>query len=83
VCGAAGLADQLKSATDDAIAAGQVPAELQGELETATVELQNEINCPVEPEEEEEDEHGNEGKGKKKGHDKDETTTIETTTEEG
>jgi hypothetical protein len=85
VCGAAGLADDLKNAADAAIAAGQVPPEFQGELTEATTELQNDINCPVEPEEEDNEGEGNgnggNGKGKGKGHDKDGTTTLGTTTE--
>lgn len=82
VCGAAGLADQLKDAVDAAVSAGQVPPELRGEVEQAALDLQNGVNCPAPPEEEEED--GEKGKGKKKGHDKETTTvgTTVTTTEE-
>ena len=74
-CGAARLADELKDAVDAAIANGQVPAALRGELERTSTDLQNEINCP--------EEHGKEEKGKdeKKGHDDNggETTTLGTT----
>jgi hypothetical protein len=74
-CGAARLADELKDAVDAAIANGQVPAALRGELERTSTDLQNEVNCP--------EEHGKEDKGEKKGHDEGgETTTqsSETTT---
>jgi hypothetical protein len=86
VCGAAGLADELESAVETAVAEGDVPPELRPELEAAAVELQNGINCPPEPEEEEQ--NGESGKGKNKGHDTDtdtgtgSTTTTGTTTEE-
>ena len=77
-CGAAELADDLKNAVDDAIAAGRVPSDLQSELAETALELRNGVNCPVEPEKPEPP-----GKGKKKGHDDDDqvTTTIGTTTE--
>jgi hypothetical protein len=75
-CGAARLADELKDAVDAAIANGQVPVALRGELERTSTDLQNEVNCP--------EEHGDKGKGKKEGHDEKsgETTTqsSETTT---
>jgi hypothetical protein len=83
VCGAAGLADQLKDAVDAAVSAGEVPPELRGELQQAALDLQNGVNCTEEPEEEKEE--GEEGKGKKKGHDKNTTTvgaTVTTTEEE-
>lgn len=84
VCGAAQLADELKNAVEAAVASGQVPAELQGELEGTALELQNGVNCTAEPEEQEEKDEGENGKGKKKGHDKDdEGITLSTTTEEG
>jgi hypothetical protein len=85
VCGAAGLADELKNAVDAAVASGQVPPEFESELEGTALELQNGVNCPAEPEEEVEEEQGNEGEngeGKKKGQDKDDGITLETTTEE-
>ena len=81
VCGAAGLADELKNAVESAIASGEVPAELQRELEGAALELQNGVNCTAEPADEKKDEDEND-KGKKKGHDKDDGITLETTTEE-
>ena len=80
VCGAAGLADELKNAVDSAVASGQVPPELQRELEGAALELQNGVNCTAEPEEEKDEDEND--KGKKKGHDKDDGITLETTTEE-
>jgi hypothetical protein len=79
VCGAAGLADQLKDAVDAAVSAGQVPSELQGELQQAALDLQNGLNCPARPEEEEPEE-GENAQGKKKGHDETGTVTLGTTT---
>jgi hypothetical protein len=81
VCGAAAIADELKNAVDAAVASGQVPPELQRELEDAALELQNGVNCTEEPEEEDDE------KGK---HDKDadgitlddDGITLDTTTEE-
>jgi hypothetical protein len=70
VCGAAGLADQLKEAVEAAVSGGQVPPAFQDELEQTATDLQNEVNCEEKPEDK--------GKGKKKGHD-DETTTLGTT----
>jgi hypothetical protein len=89
-CGAAQQADDLRHAADDAIAAGQIPASYQDNLESAVVNLQNTANCV------EEDDHNGPGKEedkpkpkpKPKGHDKHEddvTTTADTvgtTTEE-
>jgi hypothetical protein len=83
VCGAAQLADELKNAVDAAVASGQVPAELEAELEGTVLELQNGVNCTAEPEEQEEEDEGEKDKGKKKGHDKDDDgVTLSTTTEE-
>jgi hypothetical protein len=82
-CGAAQQADDLRHAADDAIAAGDIPAAYQDELDSAVVNLQNTANCT---EEEDEEEHG---KDNDKGHDKhgDDVTittdTLATTTEEG
>ena len=82
-CGAARQADDLRHAADDAIAAGDIPAAYQDELESAVVNLQNTANCTEEGDEDKE--HGN---GKAKGHDKHDegvtitTDTIGTTTEE-
>jgi hypothetical protein len=70
VCGAAGLADQLKEAVEAAVSGGQVPPAFQDELEQTATDLQNEVNCEEKPKDK--------GKGKKKGHD-DETTTLGTT----
>ena len=80
-CGAAQLADELKDAVDAAIANGQVPAALRGELARTSTDLQNEVNCPEEhPEDNGKDENKGEDKGEKKGHDKSgETTTLGTT----
>ena len=90
-CGAARQADDLRHAADDAIAAGDIPAAYQDELESAVVNLQNTANCT---EEEDHEDHGKgkgegegKGEGKGKGHDKhDESTvmtdTVGTTTEE-
>ena len=87
VCGAAQQADVLNDAVNDAVAKGQIPSALQGELENVVSELVNNVNCE-EPAEEEDEEKGN---GKGKGKDKDDegeetvpaTTTLvpETTTE--
>jgi hypothetical protein len=80
-CGAAQQADDLRHAADDAIAAGDIPAAYQDELESAVVNLQNTANCT----EEKDEEHG---KDKAKGHEKHDegvtitTDTIGTTTEE-
>ena len=83
-CGAAAKADELKDATEQAIAAGDVPAAYQDDLESAVVNLQNTANCSDESGGEGEDDHG---EGKAKGHDKQddggvtvETDTIGTTT---
>ena len=81
-CGAAKQADDLKHAADDAIAAGDIPAAYQDDLEAAVVNLQNTANCT-----EEKDDEGH-GKGKAKGHDKHEdgltvpTDTLGTTSED-
>ena len=87
-CGAARQADDLRHAADDAIAAGDIPAAYQDELESAVLNLQNTANCT---EQEAPEDHG-EGEGKKeekaKGHDKHEdavtvpTDTLGTTTED-
>ena len=83
-CGAAQQAYDLKHAADEAIAAGDIPAAYQDELESAVENLQNTANCT---EEGDEDEQGK-GKGKAKGHDKHDegvtitTDTVGTTTEE-
>ena len=84
-CGAARQADDLRHAADDAIAAGDIPAAYQEELESAVVNLQNTANCT----EEDSEDHGKgEDKGKGRGHDKHDesetvmTDTVGTTTEE-
>jgi hypothetical protein len=75
-CGAAQQADDLRHALEDAVAAGEIPAAYQDELEAAVENLQNTANCT-----EEGDEDNEHGKGKAKGHDKhDEGVTITTDT---
>ena len=75
-CGAAQQADDLRHAVEDAVAAGEIPAGYQDELEAAVENLQNTANCT-----EEGDEDNEHGKGKAKGHDKhDEGVTITTDT---
>ena len=64
-CGAAAKADELKDATEQAIAAGDVPAAYQDDLESAVENLQNTANCTDEGE----DDEGH-GPGEAKGHDK-------------
>ena len=82
-CGAAQQADDLRHTVEDAVAAGEIPAAYQDELEAAVENLQNTANCTDEGEEDKEH-----GKGKAKGHDKDDegvtitTDTLGTTTEE-
>jgi hypothetical protein len=71
VCDAAKRADELKDAVDAAVAGGEVPSVFRDELERTATDLQNQVNC-----EKKDEEHG---KGKKKGQDKDETTTLGTT----
>jgi hypothetical protein len=51
-CGAATKADELKDAAEQAIAAGDIPASYQDDLESAVVNLQNTANCTEEPENE-------------------------------
>lgn len=81
VCGAAQQADALNDSVNGAVANGQIPRALQGELQNVVAELVNTVNC----EEPEEEENGN---GKGKGKDKDDeavvtdtTITVGTTTE--
>lgn len=89
-CGAATKADELKDAAEQAIAAGDVPAAYQDDLESAVVNLQNTANCTDEGR----DDEGH-GPGEAKGHDKPpkhdkhdppppvSTDTIGTTTDKG
>jgi hypothetical protein len=65
VCGAAVAADELQTATVDAINRGGVPGPFQEELTGAVNGLVNEVNCPPPPQQTEED-HEGKGKGKKK-----------------
>jgi hypothetical protein len=70
VCGAAVAADDLQTATVDAINRGRVPGPFQEELSGAVNGLVNEVNCPPPPQPaqtEEDDEEDDEGKGNKKG----------------
>ena len=82
-CGAAQEADDLRHAVEDAVAAEEIPAAYQDELEAAVENLQNTANCT-----EGGDQDKEHGKGKAKGHDKHDegvtitTATIGTTTEE-
>jgi hypothetical protein len=88
-CAAATKADELKDAAEQAIAAGDVPAAYQDDLESAVVNLQNNANCTDEGEGDEDH-----GPGEAKGHDKPlkhdkhgppppvSTDTIDTTTDE-
>ena len=62
-CGAAHAADELQTATIQAIERGQVPPEFQEELTAAANALVNEVNCPPPPEEAEEDEDKDEDEG--------------------
>jgi hypothetical protein len=90
-CAAATKADELKDAAEQAIAAGDVPAAYQDDLESAVVNLQNNANCTDEGEGEGDEDHG---PGEAKGHDKPlkhdkhgppppvSTDTIDTTTDE-
>jgi hypothetical protein len=48
-CGAARQADALKDEAEAAIAAGDIPAELQSELISTVDELVNTVNCPAPP----------------------------------
>lgn len=90
-CGAATKADDLKDAAEQAIAAGEVPAAYQDDLESAVVNLQNTANCTNESGGEDEEGPGQGHKKPKpphkpKGHDKHDdgvtvgTDTIGTTT---
>ena len=87
-CGAARQADDLRHAADDAIAAGDIPAAYQDELESAVLNLQNTANCTQEEDHEDHGKGKGEDKDKGKGHDKHDesetvmTDTVGTTTEE-
>jgi hypothetical protein len=90
-CGAARQADELRHATDEAIASGAVPASYRDDLESAVTNLQNTANCPepappAAPEDNGKEKGKETGKGEKKGHGKHDagiTSTTGTTTEEG
>ncbi len=66
ICGAAHSADEL----DGAVAESEVPAELRSELEAATEQLVNSVNCPPPPEPKKDEKQGEEG-GRDTGHDED------------
>jgi hypothetical protein len=59
VCGAAHSADEL----DGAVAEAEVPAEIRAELEAATEQLVNSVNCPPPPEPKKEKKDEDEGNG--------------------
>jgi hypothetical protein len=72
VCHAAGLADDLNSQVNAAIAAGKVPRRFQDDLRARAAELVNTVNCPAPAQtqtttqQDNGDEDGN-GKAKQKG----------------
>ena len=75
VCHAAGLADDLNSQVNAAIAARKVPRRFQDDLRARATELVNTVNCPSSapaPTTTQEDngDEGSNGKGKKKGKEK-------------
>ena len=84
VCHAAGLADDLNSQVNAAIAAGKVPRRFQDDLRARATELVNTVNCsvpaPTTTQEDNGDEDGN-GEGKKKGKKKQEETEPPITVE--
>jgi hypothetical protein len=86
VCRAAGLADDLSSQVNAAIAAGKVPRRFQDDLRARATELVNSVNCPQAAPATTQEESGGEndngegnGKGKKKGHGKKQETQTEPT----
>ena len=79
-CGAAKQADDLKHAADEAIAAGEIPAAYQDDLEAAVVNLQNTANCDSEGGDENEGNDQGKGKDKDKGHDTQDGVTVTTET---
>jgi hypothetical protein len=79
-CGAAKQADDLKHAADEAIAAGEIPAAYQDDLEVAVVNLQNTANCDSDEGDENDGNDQGKGKDKGKGHDKDDGVTVTTET---
>lgn len=71
ICGAAHSADEL----DGAVAEAEVPAEIRSELEAATEQLVNSVNCPPPPEpKKKEKDKGKQEEGKDHGHDEDSST---------
>jgi hypothetical protein len=68
-CGAAQAADELQTATIQAIERGQVPTEFQEELAAAAGALVDEVNCPPPPEEPDEDAGEDDDEDKDKGKD--------------
>ncbi len=79
-CGAATKADDLKDAAEQAIAAGEIPAAYQDDLESAVVNLQNTANCTEEGGDEDEGGPGK-NKDKGKGHDKHDDGGVTVTTD--
>ena len=68
ICGAAQAADDL----DGAVAEADLPAELRSELEAATEQLVNSVNCPPPPEpKKEEQDKGKQEEGDDHGQDED------------
>jgi hypothetical protein len=71
VCHAAGLADDLNSQVNAAIAAGKVPRRFQDDLRARATELVNTVNCPAPPQTTTQEDNGDDnGNGKKKGKEK-------------
>jgi hypothetical protein len=68
ICGAARSADEL----DGAVAEADVPAELRSELEAATEQLVNSVNCPPPPEPEKDEKKDEEKEKKEDEHGQDE-----------
>jgi hypothetical protein len=67
LCGAAHSADEL----DGAVAEADIPSELRSELEAATEQLVNSVNCPPPPEPEKPEKDDGEEKGEDDGQDED------------
>ena len=88
VCRAAGLADDLGSQVQAAIAAGKVPRRFRDDLQARATDLVNTVNCPPPaPTPAQQDENGDEttngnGRGKKKGKEKKQDETEPTITVE-
>ena len=79
-CGAAKQADDLRHATDEAIANGSIPVDYQRDLQAAVANLQNTVNCPPPPPHENPQGDEGNGEGKAKGHKKHDALTVSTST---